>query len=199
MLVRSAGPFDNRYIITGIPMMAPFHFAGHHYTCLDGLMIPSLEKIDIVTDRLAGMYSDVNGVIIRADPGVYRSEVKHARLRPELSIDYSNVGQNFLLSFPFNGKRKNFVQLALTRSESFTLKWLKLQRYDVYNPDLGPGHPGNYGDITLTGAFNTDKYKIAHFCGLLMTFTIKRIHSFYPGGWAVFNFPIIKIMVFLLL
>ena len=188
MLVRSAGPFDNRYIITGIPMMAPFHFAGHHYTCLDGLMIPSLEKIDIVTDRLAGMYSDVNGVIIRADPGVYRSEVKHARLRPELSIDYSNAGQNFLLSFPFNGKRKNFVQLALTRSESFTLKWLKLQRYDVYNPDLGPGHPGNYGDITLTGAFNTDKYKIAPFLWFAYDIYDKKDSQFLPWGMGSVQF-----------
>lgn len=163
MLVRSAGPFDNRYLVSGIPMLAPSHFAGHPYADIDGLMITALKKINIITDRLAGKHSDVNGVVIQADPGVYRCKLDHLKQRPELSVDYSNVGQNFLLSFPFKNKREDFVQVAYTRSEPFTLKWFKFQHFETYRPDLGPGYPLSYGDITATGVFHKKNCKITPF------------------------------------
>ena len=182
MLVRSAGPFDNRYIIAGIPMLAPFHFAGHPYADIDGVMITALKKVDVITDRLAGMYSDVNGVMVQADPGVYRSGEDYLKPRPELSVDYSNIGQDFLLSFPLKKKGNDFYQIAFTRCEPFTLKWFNSFHEGIYMPDLGPGIPDEYGNLTFTGIFSGKNLQIKPFVWFAYDLYANSDSPFIPWG-----------------
>ncbi|MBN1307400.1 MAG: energy transducer TonB [Chitinispirillaceae bacterium] len=148
MMVRAGSPFDNRYYICGVPFLAPFHFGGHSYADIDGMMISALSEIDLTVDGIAGKQIDASGFRVDAQPSIYRPANRKLLSRPELSVDFNTMGQDFLLSLA-RKKTDDCLQFGFTRAEKGTLRffsvWYKMQENQF-------GTPIGYGNVTLTGA-----------------------------------------------
>ncbi len=149
MMVRAGSPFDNRYYVCGVPFLAPYHFGGHSYADIDGMMISALNEVDLTIDRIAGRQIDASGFRIDAQPGIYRPANRKLLQRPELSVDFNNMGQDFLLSLPRRNS-DDCLQIGFTRAENSTLKFLNSRR--ILNENNEYGNPHSYGNITLTGS-----------------------------------------------
>ena len=124
LLVRSASPFDNRYIIAGVPFLAPFHFGGYPYGDLDGMMISALSDIKVTVNDIAGRYADVSGALIEANPGIYRPADPDLIPRPELAVDCGWLSYDLLLSIPTDKSDKDVLQIGYTYPDRYFLKWL---------------------------------------------------------------------------
>ncbi|MBN1577078.1 MAG: energy transducer TonB [Chitinispirillaceae bacterium] len=149
MMVRAGSPFDNRYYICGVQFLAPYHFGGHSYADIDGMMISALSEIDLTIDRIAGRQIDASGFRIDAQPGIYRPANRTLLKRPEISVDLNNVGQDILVSLP-RRQSDDCLQLGVTRAENYTLKFLNSRR--TLNENSEYSNPASYGNITLTGS-----------------------------------------------
>jgi len=145
MMVRSGSPFDNRYYISGVPWLSPFHFGNNSFTEVDGIMLSTLSDITLTIDDIAGRQLDASGFRVDLQPGIYRPAAKKLIRRPELSVDFNTIGQDLLLSVPV-GKTENLVQLGYTRCESYTLDYLNAVQISPNDP----GTAGEYGNLTLT-------------------------------------------------
>lgn len=164
MLVRSAGPFDNRFFVAGVPMLAPSHFAGHIYADIDGAMIANVKEVKVITDRLGGRFTDASGAVIRIDPDVFLTADSDGGRRSELSVDYSSIGQDFSLTIPL--QKEDLLQFGLTRGETWTLlaSSYTLERANVrYNPCFTPPVPISYGNVTAAGIFSAKDFRVAPF------------------------------------
>lgn len=124
LLVRSASPFDNHYLLAGVPFLAPYHFGGSPYADIDGTMISSLKDVTVNVDRVAGRYLDVSGALIEANPGICRPADRLLTRRPELSADISIMSQDFLLSLPEGKDNDDFFQLGFTWADAYDIRWL---------------------------------------------------------------------------
>ncbi len=154
LLVRSAGPFDNRYLLAGVPFLAPFHFGGSPYADIDGMMVSTLSDITITVDRIAGRYTDACGALIEANPGIYRPADPKLIRRPEMSIDFSMMSVDFLLSVPVGMHTNDYLQIGFSCADNYDIKML----YDLYGmsgeADLDLGQPYSFYNVTAT-ATNT--------------------------------------------
>jgi TonB family protein len=185
LLVRSGSPFDNCYLVAGIPMPAPFHFGGYPYADIDGIMLSALSNVNVTVNHIAGAFPNVSGALIEADPGIYRPAPSKLKRRPELSVDFSTISQDFLLSFPL--RKQDFIQIGVTRCEDYSLKWLRAA-YNIH-PDAGIGiaPPETFGNVTLTGKMLVGKIQTEYFSWFsydkyLSTFESEK--SLYPWGMA---------------
>lgn len=162
LTIRAGSPYDNRYYICGIPFLAPFHFGGHPYMDIDGMMISSLSDIDLTIDGIAGKQLDASGMRIDARPGIYRPADRELLEVPELSVDYNTIGQDILFSVP--GKKSDAcLQLGFTRAENHTLSF-----FDSWNQfeENEYGSPASYGNATLTAHASSNTWKINGFSWL---------------------------------
>ena len=149
LLVRSGSPFDNRYLIAGVPFLAPFHFGGYPYGDIDGMMISALSDIKVTVNDIAGRYKDVSGALIEANPGIYRPANPNLIPRPELAIDYGFLGCDMMLSTPTDKNGKDVLQIGCTAPDQYLLKWL-YAAYEVSNEaELGLGQPIDYLNFTV--------------------------------------------------
>jgi TonB family protein len=151
MTARGGSPFDNRYLICGVPFLAPFHFSGHPYADFDGMLVSSLKKVTVTTDRIAARFPGASGIIIEADPGIYRSDNKKLVRRPELSVDYGSLSQDFMLSVPFGSQNDDFLQLGYSGSKSSYFRWLAYWYDLLEDAAIGVSPPASMGNVTLTG------------------------------------------------
>ncbi|MDD5673120.1 MAG: hypothetical protein PHC61_03065 [Chitinivibrionales bacterium] len=150
LLVRGGSPFENKYIISGVPFLSPFHFGGISYADIDGLMISALSDVDVIVNRLAGRNLDVSGVMVNADPGIYRPADQKLIKRPELAIDYSPLSQDVLLSIP-KRKSDDCLQIGFNMGDKYLLEWLSGSAMVFGSPLYGLGQPVNFGNVTMTG------------------------------------------------
>jgi hypothetical protein len=160
MMVRAGSPFDNRFKICGVPFLAPYHFGGSPYADVDGIMLSAMSNIDVNIDRVAGSMLDASGFILDARPGVYRRADNNLKKRPELSIDYSTLSQDFLLSLPVSKSNDNKFQIGYSRADNYSLEFLKYASFSDHDAFFGHkvpstfyglGIPDNFGNVTLTG------------------------------------------------
>jgi|GEM_PF-1636264 len=162
MMIRAGSPYDNRYYICGIPFLAPFHFGGHPYMDIDGMMISSLSDIGLTIDGIAGKQLDASGMRLDAQPGIYRPADRKLLEVPELSVDYNTIGQDILFSVP--GKKSDAcLQLGFTRAENHTLSF-----FDSWNQfeENEYGSPSSYGNVTLTAYASSNTWNINGFSWL---------------------------------
>jgi len=161
MMVRSGTPFDNRYYIGGVPWLSPFHFSNHSFAESDGVMISALSNINLSIDNIAGKQLDASGFRIDMSPGIYRPAEKKLIRRPELSVDYNTLGQDFLLSVPV-GRKKNVAQVGFTRCETYTLDFYAISRDSPNNVEYAAG----LGNLTLTGVVDGNNATVKTFSWL---------------------------------
>jgi TonB family protein len=152
MTARGGSPFDNRYLINGVPFLAPFHFGGHPYADIDGMMISSLKNVKVTVNRIAGVFPEASGILLEADPGIYRSNNWKLVRRPEFAIDYGFINKDFLLSIPVSKNRNDFIQIGYTRSDDSILKGLQNPGDYFGESVIGPGRPTSMGNLTLNGS-----------------------------------------------
>jgi TonB family protein len=185
LLVRSGSPYDNCYLVAGVPLPSPFHFGGYPYADIDGIMLSAIDNVNVIVDRIAGVFPNVSGALIQADPGIYRPAPKKLKRRTEVSVDFSTLSQDFLISFPL--RKQDYLQLGVTRSEDFSLKWLK-KSYDIH-PDAGIGiaAPVTFGNTTLTGKMLLGKIQTEYFSWFAFDIyepSSELESSLYPWGMA---------------
>lgn len=115
------------------------------------MMVSTLSDITVSVDRIAGRYLDVNGALIEANPEIYRPADPKLIKRPELSLDYGTISQDFLLSIHVDKQDKDYFQVGLTRGDSHTIQWL----YGYYGmtdeASLDFGTPYSFYNVTMNG------------------------------------------------
>ncbi|HEX3018900.1 MAG TPA: energy transducer TonB [Chitinispirillaceae bacterium] len=158
ILVRSGTPYDNLYLISGIPFYAPFHFAGFAFGENDGVMLATLTDIKVNIDGIAGKYPSVSGALIEANPGILRPSNPKLIPRPELAIDFGNRGVDLLLSFNSRGSERKSLQLGFSGTNYHLLKWMRVHYGFTQDASLGIGFPSGFGNLTLTGQYNKKRF-----------------------------------------
>jgi TonB family protein len=153
ILVRSGTPYDNLYLIFGVPFYAPYNFAGFAYGEHDGVMLSALTDIKVTIDEIAGRYPSVSGALIEANPGIVRPANQRLIPRPELVIDLGNRSADLLFSLEARKKSKRILQLGFTGANFHLLKWMQIHYGINKEAALGPGLPFNFGSLTLTGQY----------------------------------------------
>ncbi|HEX2959117.1 MAG TPA: hypothetical protein VHO70_19945, partial [Chitinispirillaceae bacterium] len=159
MIVRSASPYDNQYLIAGVPFYSPYHFGGYSYGEIDGLMINTLNNISVYTDNLAGRYPSVSGVMVTADPGIDRTSAKK-KSRPELAIELGTASIDLLGSI--RPKNRTY-QIGITAPNSYSLKMA--QQCNLLSEDalLGIGIPHSFSNLTFTAQSRAKTFNEAFF------------------------------------
>lgn len=163
ILVRSGSPYDNLYLISGVPFYAPYHFAGFAFGEIDGLMISALNNIDININDIAGRYPLVSGVLIKASPEIVRPANEKLIPRPELVIDFGNRSADLLLSLKTRNRKKRAVQVGFSGANFQLLKWMEVHYGLSDNAQLGIGFPNNFGNVTLTAEAESDRFNYSAF------------------------------------
>jgi hypothetical protein len=164
MIVRSASPYDNQYLIAGVPFYSPYHFGGYSFGEIDGLMINTLDKISVHTDDLAGKYPSVSGVMVTADPGIDRTSTKK-KTRPELAIELGSASIDLLASIK---PKKRVYQIGITAPNRYLLDFYK--KLNLLNGDaqLGQGFPGTFSNLTFTAQSSGKSLKESFFSWLAL-------------------------------
>lgn len=163
MLVRSGGPFDNRYIICGVPFLIPFHFGSFPYGETDGVILSSLKTISLTVNRIAGRYPDVTGVLVEADPGIYRPAYYRLKKRPEISLDFGKLSSELMLSVPVQKKKNGYLQLGISFADVNLYRWMRNYYTLSSNSSVGIGFPRSYNNATLTSSNSFKKSTLESF------------------------------------
>jgi hypothetical protein len=150
LLVRSGSPFDSRYFINGVPMLAPYHYGGYAFGDVDGMMISSLKDIRITLDRVAGRFSGVSGMLAEVEPGIVRPADPRLIRRPELVADFSISSTDLQLSVPAGKGKKDFIQVATKQSDGYEYARVYNLAGRGVSSALGIGQPAEYSNYTLT-------------------------------------------------
>jgi Gram-negative bacterial tonB protein. len=181
LLVRSGSPYDNRYLISGVPFLAPFHFGGYPYGDLDGMMISALSDIKVTVNDIAGKYADVSGALIEANPGIYRPANPNLIPRPELAIDYGFLGCDMMLSIPTDKNGKDILQIGSTFPDNYFLKFL----YGFYGSSdaasLDLGQPKTYYNVTINDSKRIGPLQLESF-GWFADDSYMESQETYPWG-----------------
>jgi hypothetical protein len=151
MLVRSGCPYDNMYVIAGVPMLAPFHFGGHPYADIDGVMISALSSVKVTINDIAAKRVDASGCIVEADPGrITYDNVATKGLY--LKADLAMLGIDFLAAYTSKKKPSDFLQVGYSAGDGYSLKFTNWRNLSVSHGNQGIGIPLNYGNATLAGS-----------------------------------------------
>jgi hypothetical protein len=162
MIVRSASPYDNLYLIAGVPFYSPYHFGGYSYGEIDGLMINTLDNISVHTDDLAGRYPSVSGVMVTANPGIDRTSTKK-KTRPEIAIELGSTSIDFLGSIK---PRNRTYQIGITAPNSYSLDCYRYHNFLSSNAQLGQGFPLSFSNLTFTAQSSGESLKESFFSWL---------------------------------
>lgn len=163
MVVRGGSPYDNMYLIRGVPFSAPFHFGGYSFGEIDALTVVSLNHMDVVVNSVAGYYPSISGVVIEADPDVSRALRSGKYARPQVVIDFSDTGADILVSFKTRKIPGHSLQLGFKGANAYMLKWNR-NRYNLSEDALtGIGYPIGFGDLTANWKFPSDNAELNTF------------------------------------
>ena len=163
MLVRSGCPYDNLYVIAGVPMLAPFHFGGYPYDDIDGLMISALSSVNVTIDDISAKRVDASGCIIEANPG----EISYDNGCPTkgfyLKGDFSMIGVDLLAAYSSNKKAGDFLQIGYSVSDDYFILWGDTANTSVRKGNQGIGIPLGYGNATVAGSKSIGKLRCSSF------------------------------------
>jgi hypothetical protein len=152
MLVRSGCPYDNVYVVAGVPMLAPFHFGGYPYADMDGLMISALSTVKVTINDIAAKRTDASGCIVEADPGKIRYDNDSTAKGFYLKGDVSYNGVDFLAAYAPKKTAGDYVQIGYSASDDYLLKFNYHFYSSVAQGNQGIGVPQRYGNATLAGS-----------------------------------------------
>jgi hypothetical protein len=163
MLVRSGCPYDNLYVIAGVPMLAPFHFGGYPYADIDGLMISALQNVKVTINDIAAKRIDASGCIVVADPGKIRYDNGCPTKGFYLKGDFSVIGLDLLAAYSSRKRAGDYLQLGYSVSNNYYIVWNDTVNTSVRKSNLGIGVPLGYGNATLAGSKSIGKLRCSSF------------------------------------
>jgi Gram-negative bacterial TonB protein C-terminal len=152
MLVRSGCPYDNVYVVAGVPMLAPFHFGGYPYADIDGLMISALSNVNVTINDIAAKRVDASECIVAADPGRITYDNDSAVKGFYLKGDFSMLGVDLLAAYSAKKKAGDYVQVGYSACDNYMLKFDTSFYPSVKMGNQGIGIPLNYGNATLAAS-----------------------------------------------
>lgn len=183
MLVRSGCPYDNVYVIAGVPMLAPFHFGGYPYADIDGLMISALSSVKVTINDVAAKRIDASGCIVEAEPGKIKYDNGCAEKGFYLKGDISMLGMDFLAAYSSKKRTGDFVQVGYTACDDYMLKYNKSFYFSVNKGNYGIGVPISYGNATLAGSKSVGSLRCTAFGWLAWdSYNILAGDSVFPWG-----------------
>src|SRR5271157_4887560 len=141
LLVNGDGPYDNCFMLRGIPIFIPSHFAGVSYFDRSIFSLGTPLDIEFLTTGISGLYSGGSGSVLRIDPGIVHDPIHVAR--PELLINYGTLGADLTLSVPMR-RGEDLYQISYRPSDKYAL-WF-LNEYKIVDNNLPAGYssPSTY-------------------------------------------------------
>jgi hypothetical protein len=155
LLVNAEGPFDNLYLIRGIPIFAPSNFAGHTYADRSFVSLALPNNINFYTSEISGRYSGASGSIISIDPYILKTTYRGNKA--EAAIGLSSFYSDFSLNFPIR-KAKDHYQFSYEVPNSYILAFKSVNLSDTR--DLGYGIPASAWNIRTLGEQSAKSIKI---------------------------------------
>jgi hypothetical protein len=149
LLVNGDGPYDNVYMVRGIPVFAPSHFGGVPYLDRSVFSLGTPLDITFLTTGISGLYSGGSGSVLQVDPGIIHDPIHIAR--PEAVVDYGTRGADLTLSVPVY-KDKDFFQISYRPADKYALWFLDEYKTTDNNVPTGFICPSSYSDLQILGS-----------------------------------------------
>jgi TonB family protein len=149
LLVNGEGPYDNGFMLRGIPIFTPSHFAGVPYFDKSVFSLGAPLDIEFLTTGISGLYNGGSGSIVRIDPGILHDPIHVAR--PELMVNYGTLGADLTLSVPFR-RGKDLYQVSFRPSDKYALWFLNEYKVSGNNVPANFTSPTSYTDVQFLGS-----------------------------------------------
>jgi hypothetical protein len=155
LAVNGEGPFDNMYLIRGIPVFPPSDFPGHTFADKSVVSLALPTDINFYTSRLVSQYSGASGSIVTLDP--YALKTAYRVPRPEAAISYSTLTTDLSVNAPFRRDRDRYqASFSVPNDYSLAQKGFTFGE----NANLGYGMPMSAWNCRTIGEQNTGSVKI---------------------------------------
>lgn len=152
MLVRSGCPYDNVYLVDGIPMLAPFHFGGYPYADVDGIMISSVPRVNVLINDIAAKRVDASGCIVEAKPGKITYDKDPIGKGFYVKGDFSMLAIDLIGAYASSKNPGDYIQLGYSTCNQYILAYNKMFYSSVSLANQGIGIPLYYGNAALSGS-----------------------------------------------
>ncbi len=174
LIINSSGLFDTKYLINDIPVFSPTHFPGYANVNKGSLLLSDLTKVKLVTGRLGGRYSDVQGAVIdvsTVDIGIWKYDKKFNAF---FDLSYEKFSLSFMLQ---DRPKNNRVQLTYSMGHKGLFKaYGNAGSFLKFGNDYGYSSPKNFYDLQLK-SYNKIKK------GAIETFIWLGIDQFNASGY----------------
>ncbi len=148
LLIRGGGTYDNRYLVYGVPVFPPSHFAQHSYAERAGPLFATVDRMELSIDGVSGRYWGAPAAVISMEPGMARPADPRLVKRPEIVLNYGTLAFDLSASTPLF-KGASFYQISWRNANDYLLDAMDLSNLFV---SYGNGlTPRSYGDIIVAG------------------------------------------------
>jgi hypothetical protein len=150
LLVNGEGPFDNIYLVRGIPVFAPSNFAGHTFADRSVVALTLPNAISFTASDMAGKLSGASGSVISIDPYILKTSNRVPR--PEAALGFGSLTTDLSVNFPARKARDRY-QISYSLPNAFSL----LERSVFYgaSENLGYGIPADAWNLRALGEQST--------------------------------------------
>jgi len=148
LLVRGGGTYDNLYLVYGVPVFPPSHFAQHSYADRAGPLTATVSRMQLSIDGISGRYWGAPAAVISMEPGIARPADARLVSRPEVVLTYGTLAADISASVPLF-KGSTLYQLSWRTANDYLLRSM-----DASNLFVSHGNglvPRSYGDLVFTG------------------------------------------------
>jgi hypothetical protein len=152
-LIHGNGIYDNLFIVGGIPVFPPSHYAGSTFADRSGISMASIDELLCYINNMPGKFADFPGGVIKLTPRALRTAGAATSGRPELLANFGSNVIELFLSSPV-GKNKDLYQIGASIANKYTFTWLNSANqspFSKYSSALDFGEPNTYFDITFNG------------------------------------------------
>ena len=146
LLVNGEGPFDNQFMIRGIPIFAPSAFAGSVFADRSAVSLALPNDIRVYSSSMSGSFSGASGAIVSIDPKILITPNKFPRA--EAALSFNTLTDDFSVNFPVR-RYKDRYQLSYTIPNAFPLMEDYMGAFPV--SDLGYGVPASSWNFRTLG------------------------------------------------
>jgi hypothetical protein len=145
LLVNGEGPYDNRFLIRGIPVFPPAAFAGSIFADRSAVSLALPNDIRVYSANMSGAFSGASGAVVSIDPKILITP--NVFPRAEAAIGFNTLTDDFSLNFPLR-RYKDRYQFSFTIPNAFPLLEIYTQRS---SNDLGYGVPASSWNFRSIG------------------------------------------------
>jgi hypothetical protein len=158
LLIYGESPYDNRYIVCGVPVMTASHFSNHNFADVSGLAIETLNKVSLVAAQNPGRYRDASGATIILEPEIYRPSNKEWKPRPELALNAGTLNHDLTFSVP--ARKDDYYQFTATHLRDYSAG---IANRTADGLRFGREFPQSFVDGILTGKTGAKNIDIRSF------------------------------------